>query len=122
MTPEQIVQVAEVAHGTNAAYCRSIGDYSQPTWDSAPGWARDSAINGVRFHLANPDAGPEHSHESWLAEKEKDGWRYGPVKDPEKKEHPCFVPYHELPIEQRLKDYLFRAVVHAFMDANATEG
>jgi hypothetical protein len=40
-----------------------------------------------------------------------DGWKYGPVKDPEKKEHPCFVPYDRLPTEQKAKDYIFGAVV-----------
>lgn len=44
------------------------------------------------------------------------GWKYGPVKDPERKEHPCFVPYDGLPPEQRAKDYLFRAVVHQLSD------
>jgi hypothetical protein len=35
------------------------------------------------------------------------------VKDAEKKEHPCFRPYDELPAEQKIKDALFIAVVHA---------
>jgi hypothetical protein len=35
------------------------------------------------------------------------------VKNPDAKEHPCFVPYDELPAEQRTKDYLFQAVVRA---------
>lgn len=26
--------------------------------------------------------------------------------------HPCLVPYAELPAEQRLKDDLFKAIVH----------
>ena len=32
------------------------------------------------------------------------------MKDVEKKEHPCFCAYAELPAEQRLKDALFIAV------------
>jgi hypothetical protein len=48
-----------------------------------------------------------------MADKEADGWKHGPVKDPEKKEHPCMVPYGQLPAEQRAKDYLFIAVVKA---------
>lgn len=107
-----ITFIAKVAHEINRAYCEALGDTSQPTWEQAPNWQRDSAINGVRFHLENPNASPSHSHESWLAEKAATGWKYGPVKDPEAKEHPCFVPYDELPVEQRAKDYLFRAVVH----------
>ena len=110
MTTEQI---AQVCHESNRAYCSSIGDNSQPPWESAPDWQKSSAIKGVQFHLKNPNAGPSCSHESWLKEKADNGWKYGPVKDPEKKEHPCFVPYDSLPREQRLKDYLFTAVVHA---------
>lgn len=106
-------EIARVAHEVNAAYCRSIGDDSQPAWSDAPEWQKASAVAGVKFHLANPNAGPSASHESWLAEKEFDGWRYGPVKDPAAKEHPCFVPYDQLPVEQRSKDFLFTAVVHA---------
>lgn len=106
-------EIGRVAHEVNRAYCASIGDHSQPAWEDAPQWQKESAIAGADFHLANPAATPENSHESWLAQKQADGWKYGSVKDPEKKEHPCFVPYLELPPEQRSKDYIFRAVIHA---------
>jgi hypothetical protein len=106
-------QIAMVCHETNRAYCRAIGDDSQPTWDDAPDWQRTSASNGVRFHMANPDALPSHSHEEWLKEKAAAGWKYGAVKDPDKKEHPCFVPYDKLPEEQKVKDALFISVVRA---------
>ena len=109
----EIKQVAEVAHETNRAYCETIGDFTQPKWGNAPGWQKKSAINGVQFHIANPNAGCAASHESWLKEKEMDGWKYGEVKDPDKKEHPCFVPYENLPSEQKVKDALFVGVVRA---------
>jgi hypothetical protein len=107
--------IARVAHEVNRAYCAALGDLSQPAWEDAPDWQKSSAINGVAFHRANPDAGPDHSHNEWLKEKAATGWKFGPVKDPEKKEHPCFVPYDELPAEQKAKDFLFRAVVHALV-------
>ena len=110
MTNEQI---ARVTHEANRAYCKSIGDDSQPAWDDAPEWQRSSAMNGVAFTIANPGAHPSASHDSWLAEKRAAGWTYGPAKDPEKKQHPCFVPYEALPPEQRAKDHLFQAVVRA---------
>lgn len=103
--------IAKLAHETNRAYCMFLGDMSQPTWEDAPEWQRDSAMNGVRFHRGNPDARPEDSHESWMAEKVADGWVYGEVKDPEAKTHPCIKPYDELPEAQRLKDHLFLAIV-----------
>jgi len=108
-----VENVAKICHEANKALCQTQGDESQPEWNDAPQWQIDSAINGVNFHLDNPDAGPDDSHKSWLAQKEAEGWRYGPVKDPEKKEHPCFVPYEQLPSEQQSKDYLFRGIIHA---------
>lgn len=105
--------IARVCHEVNRAYCAAIGDNSQPKWEDALEWQRKSAIAGVVFTLDNPEAPPSASHESWLAEKQRDGWKYGAVKDPEKKEHPCFVPYEQLPQEQRVKDYLLQAVVKA---------
>lgn len=113
--------IAHVAHEANRAYCESIGDMSQPPWLEAPDWQRLSAINGVAFHLnrlrngIEPD--PAESHESWLKQKVAEGWTYGPIKDPENKQHPCCVPYNQLPREQRLKDFLFGAIVRSFFMA-----
>lgn len=104
--------IARTCHEANRAYCQAIGDNSQKPWDESPEWQKESARNGVLFHL-NGDHGPEASHESWLEQKRAEGWKYGPVKNPETKEHPCFVPYSELPPEQKAKDYIFRAIVHA---------
>ena len=104
-------EIAKVCHEINRAYCHAIGDDSQPPWDRAPEWQRQSAISGVRFSLDNPAAKPSASHDNWMAEKERDGWKYGPTKDPAKKEHPAFLPYDKLPLEQKIKDYLFQAVV-----------
>lgn len=108
--------IAKVAHEVNKAFCESIGDMSQPTWEDAPEWQKSSAINGVNFHINNPDATPAASHESWLKQKTEEGWKYGPIKNTDTKEHPCFVPYSELPRQQQSKDYLFRQVIHSLKD------
>lgn len=106
-------QIARVCHEVNRAYCQALGDNSQPPWEDAADWMKTSAMNGVNLHIANPNAGPEASHESWMAEKETTGWKLGPVKDAELKEHPCMVPFNELPKDQQAKDFIFRAVVHS---------
>jgi hypothetical protein len=111
----ETTQIARIAHEINRAYCASIGDNSQPAWEDAPDWQKDSAVKGVELHLAN-ELTPEQSHEAWTAHKLAEGWKYGPVKDSEVKEHPCMVPYNELPLEQRTKDYLFKAVIHSTKD------
>ncbi len=108
--------IARICHEVNAAYCRSLGDDSQPTWEDSEEWMRESAVDGVKFHLDNPDVGPEASHENWMALKEKEGWKYGPEKNVEKKEHPCFVEFDDLPIEQKAKDYIFRQIVHSLKE------
>lgn len=108
-----VEEVAAVCHEANRAFCEQLGDNSQMPWPLAPDWQRKSAVVGVEFNLANPEAPASASHDSWLAEKERDGWKYGPVKDAEKKEHPCYVPYEQLPKDQQAKDHLFKAVVAA---------
>lgn len=117
-TPESsmdVVTAAKIAHEVNRAYCQAIGDHSQQSWHEAPEWQRTAALQGVRFHVENPTATPEQSHESWLEAKRADGWVWGPVKDPDAREHPCMRPYIELAVEQRAKDYLFRAVAHTVL-------
>lgn len=109
-------KIARVCHQVNKAYCESIGDFSQVDWEDAPKWQRDSAIAGVVFQMKNPDAPASASHDSWLEQKRKDGWKYGKVKNIDKKEHPCFVPYNELPQIQKVKDYLFKGVVKAILE------
>jgi len=106
------VQIAKVAHEVNRAFCEAIGDTSQLSWDKAPEWQRRSALEGVLFHLTNPDARPEAAHENWSKLKVKEGWVHGEVKSEDAKTHPCLLPFSELPVAQQAKDYLFRTIVH----------
>lgn len=106
-----IVDIAIVCHGVNRALCESFGDHSQKSWEEAEQWQRESAIKGVGFRLENPDALDSAQHDAWCADKLADGWKYGPVKDASLKEHPCLVPFTDLPTVQRAKDALFCAVV-----------
>ena len=108
-------EIARTCHEVNRAYCQALGDMSQPAWEDAPEWQRASARLGVELHVSG-DHGPEASHESWMEQKLEGGWKYGPVKDPERKEHHCIVPFDQLPREQQAKDFLFRAVVHSLKD------
>lgn len=112
-----IEQIARVCHEVNRAYCLALGDTSQPAWEEAPQWQRDSALLGVKLHIENPEAGPQSSHESWMAQKVADGWTYGPEKRPDLKQHHCLVPFDQLPREQQAKDYIFRGVVLALKSA-----
>ena len=113
MTKNQIIAIAIICHEANKAYCEFIGDHSQKNWCDAEQWQRDSAIKGVEFRLDNPNARDDAQHNSWMKEKIDQGWVYGPIKDAEKKTHPCLVPFNSLPVEQQIKDRLFCAIVDA---------
>ena len=109
----RVLEIAKVCHQANLAMCQAFGDRSAVPWDDAPEWQKLSAKRGVQYAIANPDATPEDQHNAWMADKIKDGWVHGKVKDPAAKTHPCIAPYLELPVEQRVKDHVFRAIVRA---------
>lgn len=115
MNENMVRAAAEAAHEANRIFCTSIGDTSQVPWNQAPEWQQKSAIEGVRVALGG--ATPEQQHEAWCADKRHDGWVLGPAKDPAKKEHPCLVPYADLPPEQKAKDALYLAVVRGMAAA-----
>ena len=45
----------------------------------------------------------ENVHEVWAASRMSEGWTYGPERNDELKQHPCLIPYDELPETE--KDY-----------------
>ena len=114
---KKIVAIAKICHEVNKVYCESLGDESQVLWNEAEDWQRESAVDGVKFQVANIDAPASASHENWLKMKEKEGWKFGKKKNPKKKIHPCMVPFEELPAEQQTKDHLFKRVVRSMVDS-----
>ncbi len=116
MIVDKIERIAKECHQLNKVYCETIGDFNQPEWEEAPLWMKESVINGVKLHLEAPNTTPEDSHINWMKEKIDNGWKYGKEKDPEKKEHPNLVPYYELPLEQKVKDHLFKHMVETIDD------
>lgn len=106
-----IEQTAKICHEVNRALCAAAGDDSQPSWENAPDWMKQSVITGIKYALDNPDATPEQQHEAWAKHKTEQGWVYGEVKDADKKTHPCLKPYAELSFQDKVKDHTFRAIV-----------
>ena len=122
MDTVNVQTIAEICHEANRVYCRSLGDDSQPRWEYALTWQRESAIKGVQAILEGRVKTARESHDSWLQEKSLDGWSYGPVKDVAARTHPCFLPYDELPADQRRKDDLLRGIVGAFLPEPVLRG
>lgn len=47
-----------------------------------------------------------NAHEIWSRRRYQDGWRFGPQRDDTRKEHPCLIPYEELPESEKEYDRL----------------
>lgn len=43
-------------------------------------------------------------HEVWAQSRMEQGWTYGTQRDDNLKQHPCLVPYEELPEEEKEYD------------------
>ena len=43
-------------------------------------------------------------HEVWSRNRMAEGWTYGPVRDDAARQHPCLVPYEELPESEKEYD------------------
>jgi len=108
-----VIWIARVCHEANRAFCEAQGDNTHLPWNESSVWQKPSVYQGVCHVQANPTCSPAESHENWLKEKRSQGWTYGPLKDEEKKTHPCMKPYDELPPNQQVKDALFIAIVKA---------
>jgi hypothetical protein len=104
--------IARACHEANRALCETYGDYSQVSWDMAPAWQKKAMLEGIEFHLSGTRT-PEETHENWAKQKQKEGWTYGPKKDPRAMTHPCLVPYDKLPPMQKAKDAIIAALVQA---------
>ncbi len=116
MTRDRIKEAcAAAAHEVNKVFCDMTGDASQAHWEQAPEWQRTASIEGVAVALQG--ASPRQLFEAWKAAKQRDGWIHGPVKDGDKKTHPCLVEYDDLPPVQKAKDGLYSAVVGAMQQA-----
>lgn len=110
---EKVERIAKVCHEANRAFCATNGDFSHAEWEDAPEWQKDSAREGVRTALRNPNLTSEDMHIEWMKSKIDDGWTYGPTKDAEAKTHPCILPYDALDEADRAKDGLFMNIVRA---------
>ena len=43
-------------------------------------------------------------HDVWAQNRIREGWTYGPVRDDQKRQTPCLVPYDQLPEEEKAYD------------------
>lgn len=100
--------IAQIRHIGWVTYQIAAG---QPYNEQINEGQSESLLDGVKFMLANPDITPEENHANWMLMKVQQGWKYGEVKDFEKKTHPDLIPYCDLPDVEQRKD-VANAVSH----------
>lgn len=71
-------------------------------FDDAPAMQPDEDLPPELLPLKELMA--ENVHNVWMATRKQQGWRYGPKRNDATKEHPCMVPYVELPEEEKEHD------------------
>lgn len=110
----RIIDVAEMCHEANRAWCEKNNDRSQKSWLNASIAQRVSCIEGVKSALKLKNPTPAAMHNLWMKHKAQEGWTYGELKNEEEKTHPCMVAHHLLPWYQQVKDRIFLNIVLAF--------
>ena len=71
-------------------------------YNPTPADTRNEKLSDELMQLVEEIA--ENTHDVWAASRIKDGWTYGPVRNDSIKQHPCLVPYSELPESEKEYD------------------
>ena len=122
LTETQIDAIAQAAYEANRAYVIAEDPemFSKLHWEDFDEKTKEGYKVGVIGVLEGK--GPDHTHELWMKTRLEQGWKFGPVKDASTLEHPCLVPYDQLPPKQRSKDLIFIGVVRLLADVMNPEG
>jgi hypothetical protein len=58
-------------------------------------------MNHLEYHM---ELLSEAEHNGWMKQRLNAGWKYGEIRDDEKKIHPDLIPYHKLSNKEKEKD------------------
>lgn len=73
-----------------------------PTYQPNPVDTSDVALPEERIELSEKIA--ENVHDVWATGRIAEGWTYGEFKNEELLQHPCLIPYSELPESEKAYD------------------
>ncbi len=59
----------------------------------------------IRVFISMAEAISKNVHEVWAAGRIREGWTFGPLRNDEKRETPCLVPFEELSDEEKAYDW-----------------
>lgn len=122
-----VTNVARIAHEVDRAYLMTIGGNVGEPWEKASADDRDGVVMTVRA-MSVGHVTPRSTHEAWVTEMIRNGWRRGETYSTKKKTHPNIGDYDELPPEVRARDAILAAVVRGALgrsedsEADSTKG
>ena len=78
LSPQDLLALAESCHNVNRAYVLATAapaplespDPATLPWEELDKAGRDVVLEGVVFHVKNPDATPAASHANWMRAKQ----------------------------------------------------
>jgi hypothetical protein len=111
----ELDEIAAACHAGTWFLQLSDGATSTPSpcFAETPEWAQESTRDSVRAVLAGVT--PEQLWQHWAEAKRLAGWKYGEVKDPVAKTHPCLVDnYAQLSAYEHYKDRVFTGLVQIY--------
>lgn len=113
--------VEQVAVGCNSACCNFLNssDHTRNAmlpWELMSEEERNGLISRVNIKLTRPEMSAELLHNEWMDMMISEGWRYGPLKDVNKKSDPMLLSYNDLIIEYRMLDVIISRIVSTLSD------
>ena len=109
-----IEQIAKTVHAVHLAYCKEVGETTQPSWDKVSNEHKDVVRNSIIQIINGTVKSSEDSHSIFFQSKLIQGWVYGEYSI-ELKQNPRLVLFEELKITDRMKEILFFETVKSFM-------
>jgi hypothetical protein len=118
-----VEMMAQELHETLLATVVALGQPAYSSWFDAVNWQKKSSYSTVEAILENPSTSTGIVYMIWVEERLSSGWVYGEETDKSNKIHnllpkPGQTPqqrFLELPIEERIKDYVALGVVRDAM-------
>lgn len=92
----------EDAWNDSKNYMLTITSNTMKTYTPQPIDLTDVELAEELYELREAIA--ENAHDVWAAERQAQGWTYGPQRDDQKKETPCMVAYSQLPDSEKKFD------------------
>lgn len=107
-------KIARVAHEACRTWAKLNDQPVPPSWDALDASCQAAIIMGVRFSWDG--VAVSELHNRWVKYMYAQGWKFGPIRDMEKRVSPNLISFEQLPFREQIKDHIFKGVVDTFRE------